>query len=368
MKKRLLHLQLLPLMSGVQRFSLHLLEGLPENEYEIFVAGKAGGEFVAAVKERGWQFIPIYTFRHAISPLDLLSFIEIYWLLKRHKIDIIHTNSSKPGLLGRLAARLARVPLILFTSHGTAFQPHQKQIVQKFYEQMERLGHWAGDYAVFVNNSDRIKSLKLGLLPREKAFTIYNAQKELRLSPTAKKDEESFVIGSTIRFSTQKNVINLITGICKACRLCPTLKFIILGDGEHYALCKSIVESYRLSERILLPGWDSEVSPWLAVFDAFILYSRWEAMPFSIIEAMQAALPVIGSDIPSIRELVDSEVGWILPLDDERAFIQGLTGIASDKEIARQKGQKALKKVKELCDYGRMVDGYRALYEGETPS
>lgn len=351
-------------MSGVQRFSLHLLEALPLDEYEIFVAGKAGGDFVNAVKERGWRFIPIHSFRHAISPLDLLSFIEIFWLLKRYQIDIIHTNSSKPGLLGRLAARLAGVPRILFTSHGTAFQPHQKPVVQRFYQMMEKLGHWAGDYSVFVNNSDRIKSLELGLLPPEKAFTIFNAQKELNLPAKIQKDDSSFVIGSTIRFSTQKNVIKLIIGICKACRLSPALKFIILGDGEHYALCKSIVQSYRLGERILLPGWDSEVAPWLAVFDAFILYSRWEAMPFSIIEAMQAGLPVIGSDIPSIKELVDSEVGWILPLDSEAELVQGLIRIAGDKAIARQKGQKALLKVKELCDYERMVAGYRALYEG----
>jgi len=366
MTKRILHLQLLPLMSGVQRFSLHLLDALPPDEYEIYVASAPGGPFVDAVKEHGWNYLPIRSFRHPISPWDIVSFIELYLLCRKYRFDIVHTNSSKPGLLGRIAARLAKVPLVLHTSHGTSFQPLQPSLLRGLYVQLEKLGNRFGDFNVFVNHSDRIKCLEMRLLPEAKAITIYNAMalQNAGIIQQVAKNDDSFIIGSTIRFSEQKNVINLIVAACKACGQDKRLKFIILGDGEHYALCKSIVASHRLNERILLPGWDSDVMPWLEQFDAFILYSRWEAMPFSIIEAMHAALPIIGSDIPSIRELVDESVGWLVHLDDEEALITSLISVASNPEGALEKGRLAQEKVRHLCDYSTMIASYRRLYEG----
>ncbi|HOA29209.1 MAG: glycosyltransferase family 4 protein [Candidatus Cloacimonetes bacterium] len=367
MKKRLLHLQLLPLLSGVQRFSLNLLEALPRDDYEIYVASAPGGPFVDAVQEHGWNYLPIRSFRHPISPWDILSFIEIYLLCRKYSFDIVHTNSSKPGLLGRIAARLAKVPLVLHTSHGTSFQPHQPALLRGFYAQMEKLGNRFGDYNIFVNHSDRLKCLEMGLLPDSKAITIYNAMAEDKLEPHQKsvKDDSSFIIGSTIRFSDQKNVIKLILAACKACARSEQLKFIILGDGEHFELCKSLVATNHLNERIILPGWDSDVAPWLAKFDAFTLYSRWEAMPFSIIEAMHASLPIIGSDILSIRELVDDSVGWLVPLDDEDALINTLIYVASNPEIAYEKGDQARVRIRSLCYYPTMISAYRRIYESE---
>lgn len=365
MKKRILHLQLLPLMSGVQRFSLHLLDGLPSAEYEIFVASRPGGSLVEAVHERGWKYLPISTFRHPISAWDLISFIHIYLLCRKYRFDIVHSNSSKPGLLGRIAARLAHVPLIVHSIHGTAFQPHQSKLVYKGYAYLEKLGNYFSDFTIFVNHSDRLKCLSMGLLPEHKALTIYNALDSSAIPSQPRKIAAGtdFVIGSTIRFSDQKNVIALILAACKACGQSDKLKFIILGDGEHYQLCRSIIASHRMSERILLPGWDLDVVPWLQSFDAFILYSRWEAMPYSIIEAMHAGLAIIGASIPSILELVDDEVGWVVPLDDESALISTLIAVAESPSLAVKKGIAAAQRIGELCDYAMMIESYRKVYE-----
>lgn len=385
MKRKILHLQLLPLMSGVQRFSLLLLEGLPADEYEIYVACKPGGEFVGAVQNRGWNYIPLPLLRHPIGMLDLFAFLHLILVCKKHKFDIVHTNSSKTGLLGRIAARIAGIPLIIHTNHGASFLPHQHPLIYRLYMYLDKLaGHFC-DYVTFVNHSERENYLRLGLVKPEQAVTIYNAIKSRgrevegsssleversgslvvegsRGSDTAK--GQSLTIGSTLRFSDQKNVIALTTYACKACDLNPGLRFILLGDGEHYELCKAIVASHHMTERILLPGWDSVVEPWLSLFDVFILYSRWEALPFSIIEAMHAGLPVIGSSIPSIMELVSEDVGWLVPLDDEAAFLATLQAVANDPATILKKGQKAREKVQLLCDYDTMVKAYRSLYEG----
>lgn len=393
MKRKILHLQLLPLMSGVQRFSLLLLEGLPADEYEIYVACKPGGEFVDAVQNRGWNYIPLPLLRHPIGVLDLFAFLHLILVCKKHKFDIVHTNSSKTGLLGRIAARIAGTPLIIHTNHGASFLPHQHPLIYRLYMHLDKLASHFCDYVTFVNHSERENYLRLGLVKPEQAVTIYNAIKsrgrEVEGSSSLEVEEsgslevvksgslvvdgsrgsdtakgQSLTIGSTLRFSDQKNVIALTTYACKACDLNPGLRFILLGDGEHYELCKAIVASHHMTERILLPGWDSEVEPWLNLFDVFILYSRWEALPFSIIEAMHAGLPVIGSSIPSIMELVSEDVGLLVPLDDEAAFLATLQAVANDPATILKKGQKAREKVQLLCDYDTMVKAYRSLYEG----
>ncbi len=367
---KLLHLQLLPLLSGVQNFSLHLLDGLPRGEFDIFVASAPGGDLVEALRQRGYKHIPLKCLRHPITLLDLAAQVELLRVLRYHRFDIVHTNSSKPGLLGRLAARLCRVPLILHTEHGTAFQQGQSRLQQHLFRQLEKAGNSLGHKVVFVNNSDREKCLALGLLPEHKAFTINNAlppvqaAKLARIAAARKLDpaKQDFVVGSTLRFTAQKNVLNITGAACQACAREPRLRFILLGDGEYLQLCRQIVRSHGLNERVLLPGWDADISKWLPLFDAFLLYSRWEAQPFSIIEAMHAGLPILGSDIPSIRELVDPSSGWLVSLDDQAALIKTLADISREPAAAFAKGRTAAQTIGGICSYEQMVAGYLKLY------
>jgi len=393
--KKLLHLQLLPLLTGVQNFSLHLLEGLEENEFEIHVASQPGGPLMEAVRQRGYNYHPLSQLRHPISGRDLLAFWQIYRLCRRERFDIVHTNSSKPGLLGRIAARLAGVPLVIHSSHGTPFQRGQRVVPYVFFVILEWLGGLFCDKVAFVNHSDRLNCVKMGILPEDKAVTIYNAlppEQVARLAgsvisakagtdPTnhpaqdldnTHPDFDSRVgrfgnrpyilVGSTLRFSTQKNIIEVILAACEACALEPRLRFVFVGEGEHYQLCRAIVSSKKLNDRILLPGWDNEISLWLATLDVFVLYSRWEALPFSIIEANYSGLPVIGSAIPSIRELVNDEVGWLVPLDNRPALVRILTALPDQSAAILHKGALARQRIAGLCDYASMVDGYLKLY------
>ncbi|HNZ08056.1 MAG TPA: glycosyltransferase, partial [Candidatus Cloacimonadota bacterium] len=172
---KLLHLQLLPLLTGVQNFSLHLLEGLNPAEFEIHVASQPGGPLVEAVQKRGYIYHPLSQLRHPISWHDVLAFWQIYRLMRNERFDIVHTNSSKPGLLGRMAARLAGVPLIIHSSHGTPFQRGQHISTYLLYVVLEWLAGRFCDFVAFVNHSDRLNCVKMGVIPSDKAVTIYNA-------------------------------------------------------------------------------------------------------------------------------------------------------------------------------------------------
>ncbi len=370
--KKLLHIQLLPILSGVQNFSLHLLDGLPRDEYQISVASSPGAPLRDEVLRRGWNYIPVPALRHPISVMDTVAFWQILRIIKQGGFDIVHSNSSKPGLLGRIAATIAKVPLVIHTCHGTPFQQNQHFLRYTLFAFLDGLANRFCHRVVFVNHSERIHCVKMGLLPENKAITIYNAiPKSLATLLDAiaedrksKTDQEEFVIGSSLRFSTQKNVLATISAACFACRENSCLRFIFLGDGEYLQLCRQIVHSHSLNHRILLPGWESDISKYLARFDAFVLYSLWESQPFSIIEAMRAGLPIIASDIPALRELVDDSSGWLVPLHDGKALSKVFSGVSSQPGEAFTKGIAAHQRIISLCDHTRMLASYRAIYEG----
>lgn len=371
--KKILHIQLLPILSGVQNFSLHLLDGVSASDYAIAIASKPGGALEQEVIKRGWEYIPITALRHPISILDIVAFWQIWHIIKKGKYDVVHTNSSKPGLLGRIAARIAGVPLIVHTCHGTPFQKNQSFLSYMLFAALDWLANRFGHKVVFVNHSDREHCVKLGLLREGMATTIYNAipprqtasLDSIAASRNARKPGDDFVIGSTLRFTLQKNVIEIISAACSACEQDDTLRFIILGDGEFWDLCRQIVDSRGMNQQILLPGWDSDIESWLPKFDIFLLYSLWESQPFSVIEAMRSGLPVIASDIHSLAELVDDSCGWLVPLHDPKVLADRIIQIAQNRPKVHNMGITARQRITELCDYSRMLEAYTAIYHGD---
>lgn len=370
MKKKVLHIQLLPLLSGAQNVMLHLLQALPEEEYEIYIASKPGGALVEEVQKRGYIYLALSDFVHPISVKDVSVFVQLFLLCRKYRFDIVHTHSSKPGFLGRIAARLAGVPMVIHTGHGAPFHDLQSALKRRLYMELERFGAWFGDKLVFVNNSQREFYLKHNLLCSEKAVTIYNAvnpellSKLETLSKKKKPVSEKVTIGSMLRFDNAKNVVMTVMGAIRICRMRQDVDFIFAGDGEQLELCRMMVNTNHLQDRIHLPGWQDDTVKQLAKFDAFLLYSDYEGLPLSIIEAMHAALPVIGSDISSIRELVSSDCGWLIPSHNLEMFVAELNKILDERDSYRVKGLKAKKRIKELCSYENFVKGYITVYEG----
>lgn len=369
---KILYLQLLPILSGVQNFNLHLIDGIHKDspgKYDIMLASAPGGSLPEALKDRNVKHIAIPCFRREISILDIPALLHLILIIKKHRFDIVHTNSSKPGLLGRLAATICKVPKIIHTAHGTAFQDFQSVPIRRFYILLEGLANRLCHHVVFVNHSDRSKCIDLGIISPQRSSTIYNALSptlEIKLRHLASAritgTNELVTVGSVLRFSDQKNVITTIITACKACSISANLRFIFVGDGEHLELCRNIISSKGLSKSILLPGWDNDVIPYLASFDLFLLYSRWEALPISIIEAMFSALPVLGSDLPGICELVDDKSGFIVPLSDPDALCKRLIDIAKDPSSLKDLGSNAALSISAKCSFERMTSSYLEIY------
>lgn len=359
---KVLHLGLVPILSGVQNVMLQILAAIEVDAYEILVASAPNGELIPEVERRGWKHIPIPSLVREINPVkDILAMRELAKIIKEEKIDILHTHSSKTGLIGRLVGKICRVPIIIHTVHGYPFHKYQNPLLYKFYESAEWFaGHFC-DYLISVNQEDALLAHKRLKIPQSKIRFIPNGAQAVKESDILKNDE--IVIGSLSRFWKQKNMINTVKVAIKACQYQAKLKFIFVGDGEDLSICQDLVNSANLSDRIILPGWSLDKDKWLKLFDVFLLYSLWEGLPLSILEAMSYGLPIIASDIKGNRELVTDNNGYLVNADDSSELLNLLLKLADIKDDLREKGRGSYNKVVTSYSLDNFNDSYRKLYQ-----
>jgi glycosyltransferase involved in cell wall biosynthesis len=175
--KKILHIQVLPKLTGVQRISLNILKNLSCNKYDKYILFSNNGIDDSlksicreAFEQAGVKVLFSHALNREIGLRDVNAFIEIYKLCKQEKFDIVHTHSTKPGIIGRIAATLAHVPCVIHTVHGLAFHDFVKFPKWYFYWICEMVASFFCDTIVIVNNYYR----KYFKLFRSKVVVIYN--------------------------------------------------------------------------------------------------------------------------------------------------------------------------------------------------
>lgn len=369
-RKKILHIQLLPLLSGVQNMMLSLLAGLDRAEYDIYVLSKPGGPLTEAVKQAGYHYIPLSSLRRDISFYDIVAFFELVKIIKKHGFDIVHTHSSKTGVLGRIAARLAGCRKVIHTVHGFAMHEYQNTMVNKLYSSMEFIAGLFCDKVIFVNDFEREAAIGKKLLSPGKVLTIYNGipvksfrcknpQDYLKERDYAKLP---FTIGSVLRFTEQKNTLNTIKAAIKVCQINKDIRFVFIGDGEEFLQCKDMVEKAKLNSRILLPGWQTEINELLLKMDVFLLYSLWEGLSISILEAMASGLPIVASAIKGNNELVSKQNGILVKVNNEENLVRELNRLPDAREQLLEWSRNSRILAEEKFGIDRFVKQYKEVY------
>lgn len=363
--KKVAHIQILPILSGGQRVILDILDALPNQDYRKYVVTRSGGPLVEAVRKKGYTHIAANFLFRKINPWDILAFFQLFFIFRKYKFDVVHTHASKTGIIGRLAAKLAGVPVIYHTVHGFSFHPYQNKFLNIFYQFAEKIAAKFSDKIVFVNNYERQLAIRKKILRPSQAITIYNGVRVAVDLKQNKPDDlkDFFVVGSTLRFEPQKNIINTVKVAILTAKLNPRLKFVFVGEGFLLAKAKQLVSKNRLEHRVIFPGWQNDISAWLRSFDAFLLFSKWEGLPLSILEAMAYGLPIIASDIKGNNELVDECNGALVPVNSIDKLVQLLRKLPENKNLEKwRKG--SLQKVKETFSRESFNKEYRELYYG----
>lgn len=287
---------------------------LERGDNPVVVVG-GNGPLVAQMRERGLRCLPVNCLGRPIRPiLDCKAFWAVYKILKQKQPDIVSLHSSKAGLLGRLAAKAAGVPAV-FTAHGWAFTEGVNKYQRKMYAAVERAAaRWAAKI-VTVSEYDYQLALCHRVGDLKKLTVIHNGMPDTDENCLAHPEKEPCRIIMVARFSAQKDHVSLLNALQGLSHLPWELE--LTGEGARRDEVMALADSLGILDRVCFAGEIDNVAERLARSSIFVLTSRWEGLPRSIIEAMRSGLPVVASNVGGVSELVqEGSTGYLIPSGD----------------------------------------------------
>jgi glycosyltransferase involved in cell wall biosynthesis len=383
---RIAHLQLLPILTGVQRVSLDELRRLDRDRFEPFLICQQPGPLSEAAERDGVSCIFVEDLVREISPRrDWRALRRLRELFRQESFDVIHTHSSKPGILGRFAGRLAGVPVVVHTVQGYAFPMARSVAERLFYLGLEWLGARCCDAMILVKNDDldlarrylRLPADKLHLVPNSIDTELYRPRGAAERSDIRRCllgiDDRTVAIGMVGRLWRQKNPACLVRAAATVLQERQGVRFFLIGDGELRENLEKLILDLSMAGRVSLLGWRDDIPELLAGLDIFVLPSRWEGLPLAILEAQSAGVPVVASDIPGNRDaVVDGVDGLLFPDSDSARLSRALLTLLADKEHMRTMGQAGREKILARFRIEERVERMHRLYlrllSRESPS
>ncbi len=323
-------------VGGAQSYVASLLPALVDR-FEVVVAAHGSGPLRGAAELAGARFVSLRHVRRPIRPWrDLAGLFELYVLFRRECPDIVHANSSKAGLLGRLAAFAAGVPIRVFTAHGWAFAA-RTGLTARCYRWADRLVRPLTTVTVCVSEHDRLAGIRARTCSADRTILIRNGI-PLDSAPRARHFERARpLLVSVGRLKAPKDFLTLV----RAFALLPADAFeaLIVGEGPGRARLERELRRLGLEGRVTLAGERADVTAVLAFSDVFVLASLSEGLPVSVLEAMAAELPVVATSVGGIPELVvDGKTGLLVRPRDPKALRDALARLLDDRDLRRRLG------------------------------
>lgn len=303
---------------------------------------------------------------------DIKGIINIYKVLKENKIDIVHTHSSKAGVLGRIAAKFAKTPVIIHTVHGWSFHNHMSKLRRKIYITIEKLCEKFTDKIITVTNLDIEKGLLEKIGDKNKYITIrsaidfnkFESPNTKKINNIKNKYEGKKIVGTICRLSEQKNPLDFINIAKLLTNKRNDLHFIIIGDGPLRKEVEDYIDENRLDRFITLMGRKTDISDLIYVFDVFLLTSLWEGLPRVIIESMYCKIPVVANNVDGIAEIIENGLnGFTTKPHDLEEAVYKIEKILDDKNTREVFMEKAYKRVNPEFNANNMVLQIENLYE-----
>lgn len=346
--------------------SMHVLELASEMQRrgcDVTILLGPGDIVAQLAQQRGLSIIVEPLLLRQISPLqDLRCFIRLSRLLRQLRPDVLHLHSAKAGLLGRIVAKLQRVPVI-YSVHGWSFSMYQGRKARCF-QWLERLLMPLTDQLVLVCQRDlSIARTVLGAKPAQLAL-VHNGISEFEMQQKHA-DSTCCRLISVARFEDPKDQPTLLKAIAGVPHRNWHLQFV--GSGPTLDSCRQLANELGLTEVEFL-GERSDVAQLLAQSDVFVLSSLSESLPVSVIEAMRAGLPVIASEVGGMAELVaDGENGYLVAPQDVSALRQRLHQLIAEPRLQQQMGAAARSRFEQFFTIeqngSRLLSLYRQLLE-----
>jgi glycosyltransferase involved in cell wall biosynthesis len=375
---RVLHVITRLIIGGAQENTMLTAALLDPDRYtvEVISGPQTGpeGSLIPEVRARGIQLAILPSLVRQIHPLkDLAALAALARLISQGRYDIVHTHSSKAGILGRWAARLAGVPVIVHTVHGWGHHDRQHPLVRRIYILLERITQRVTDRLIVVSPRNAEMGLADSIAVPEKYVTVRSGIELDRFRVPARPREAVraelgipqgvVVVGTVTRLSPQKAPLDFVAAAAQVAAQRRDAYFVIVGDGPLRAEVEAQVSALGLAERVRLTGLRRDVPDLLHSFDVFALTSLWEGLPRVLPQAMAAGLPVIATAVDgNVEAVTDGVNGLLVPAGDPAAMASALLRMVDGPALRKEMGRIGQTMAEEFGAL-KMVRDIAALYE-----
>lgn len=368
---------------GAQRYVYDLATNLPRESFDVTVAfggtgmiGSAPGTLSSMLEHAGIRTIIIPELGRDIHiGGDIAAYRALVELFKRERPDVVHLNSSKVGGLGALAARFARIPRIIYTAHGWYFWERHSAPVRALTYLLSYITALLSHYTICISNYDtrvmtdlpfvrhKIRVIRNGLSPID-FFTHDEAQAKLLPASIINLHTKDTWVITNAELHPNKNLFVAIDAVA-AHNTSHSSKifYCIMSTGELKTAIEEYVAKRGLTDQVKLLGFVPDGRRYMRGFDIFFLPSRKEGVPYVLIEAGAAGLPVVASNVGGIPEVVtDGETGYLRTPDDTAGFTDALERLVENLPMRQQMGELLRIKINHDCSLKSMLEQTIALY------
>ena len=353
-------------VGGAQKYVSQLVNGIDKSRFEPLVVSGSFGGSLEVYKKLRWlsnDYRPWLFFYN-----DILALFELWFFLIKEKPSVVHLNSSKAGVIGALAGKLARVNKVVFTAHGWVFSDmdlsYQKRL---FFIWLHKVAALFCDVIINVSRFDREIGLRNKIASSKKMVVIENGidinefLKNLLDKEEARKVilnrleknvlDDKLWIGSIGRLVKEKNYSLLINTAVSV-----DAYFFIIGKGYEFDLLNKLIKEKKLEDKFFIVNPEGGDAKLLKAFDVFVLTSRKEGMPYTLIEAMASSVPVVVSDVGGMPEIVKTR-GFVFEKGSRESLEEDI-----EKAINFKDTDKALDFCKSNLDLSRLINKVEGIY------
>jgi glycosyltransferase involved in cell wall biosynthesis len=375
-KKKVLYVITKSNWGGAQRYVYDLATNLPKDKFEVVVATGGNGPLISKLKDASIEVIPLPHLERNINFVkELFSFWDLFKIFRKEKPDVIHLNSSKAGGLGAVAAWLSKFLtldfklLTVFTVHGWGFNENRPPWQKKLIRFLSWVGSLFQNKIILIDKPDMRDAERI--IPRKKLELIFNGIGEIDF--LSRKDARKFfsekigkelsdnilLIGTVAELTKNKGLNYLIeaTSVLKSEILNTKHEILVIGGGEeHDGLIKHI-KSLGLTENVHLLGFVPEAEKYLKGFDIFVLPSLKEGLPYTLLEAMSAGVPLIGTTVGGVTDIIDQhETGLFVTPKDVRGLADVMADLMTDVKLREKLAVGARRKLNLKFNLQDMVE------------
>jgi len=305
---------------------------------------------------------------------DLSVFVKLYILLRREKFDIVHTHTAKAGFIGRIAARMAKTPLVIHTPHGHDFYGYFGFLGSWFIVILERIAALFAHKIVVLTNIEKVDMLKYHICAAGKIEVIksgmdFSEFEKLQVDLVKKKSEfhissSGYLVGMIGRLETIKGFEYFIDSAKLILNLIPDTKFLIVGDGALRLTLIQRAKRLGIEDKIIFTGWREDVASIISILDVLVLASLNEAVGRVLLEAGISGKPAVATAVGGIPEIIkDNLTGILVPPRDAPAIAKAVIVLLQDARKRQAMGSAAREWVKHNFNQKQMISEIDQIYK-----